>query len=151
MEKLSVLRDTGCSTVFVRSKLVSDNQKTGRAKVITRTDGTRITCGEVVIDVKTSYISGKVHALCLDSPFADVINGNNVIIVVHKDAGDRPKVKKLEKVNYDACVAVQARSVAKKEEKSKQNLDETSSTNAKVEGIWFSREKYIEYQERADS
>ena len=74
-----------------------------------------------------------------------------MIIVVHKDAGDRPKVKKLEKVNNDACVAVQARSVAKKEEKSKQNLDETSSTNAKVEDIWFSREKYIEYQERADS
>lgn len=106
MEKLSVLRETGCSTVFVRSKLVSDNQKTGRAKVITRTDGTRITCGEVVIDVKTSYISGKVHALCLDSPFADVINGNNVSIVVHKDAGDSPKVKKLEKVIDDACVTV---------------------------------------------
>ena len=80
---VTVLRDTGYSTVFVRSKLVSDNQKTGRAKVITSTDGTSITCSEVVIDVKTSYISGKVQSLCLDSPFADVINRNNVSIVVH--------------------------------------------------------------------
>ena len=72
-------------------------------------------------------------------------------IVVHKDAGDITKVKKLEKVNDDACVAVQTRSEAKKEEKDKQKLDETRSTNAKVEGIWCSGEKFIEYQERADS
>ena len=50
---VTVLRDTGCSTVFVRSNLVSDNQKTVRAKVITLADGTMRTCGEVVVDVKT--------------------------------------------------------------------------------------------------
>lgn len=34
-----------------------------------------------------------------------------------KDAGDIPKVKRFENVNDDACVAVQTRSEAKKEEK----------------------------------
>ena len=80
---VTVLRDTGCSTVFVRSNLVSDNQKTIRAKVIT-------------------------------------LN-----------------------VNDDACVAVQTRSEAKKEDKGKQKLDVSSSTNEKVEGMRCSREKMI--------
>ena len=48
-------------------------------------------------------------------------------------------------------MAVQTRSEAKKGEKCKQKLDETSSTNEKIEGMWCSREKLIEYQERDDS
>ena len=35
---VTVLRDTGCSNVFVSSNLVSDNQKTDRAKVVTLAD-----------------------------------------------------------------------------------------------------------------
>ena len=80
MEMLS--QSEGSSTVFFSSDLVSDIQKTGRAKPITLADGKRTTCGEVVVHVKTPYISGKVHALCLDSPSADVITGNNASIVV---------------------------------------------------------------------
>ena len=56
--------------MFFSSDLVSDNQKTGRVKPMTLADGKRTTCGEVMVDVKTPYISGKVHVLCLDSPFA---------------------------------------------------------------------------------
>ena len=64
-------------------------------------------------------------------------------IVVPKDAGDIPKVKRFENVNDDACVAVQTRSEAKKEDKGKQKLDVSSSTNEKVEGMRCSREKMI--------
>ena len=46
-----------------------------------------------MVDVKTPYISGYVHALCLDSPFADVIIGKCVSIVVPKDADYIPEVK----------------------------------------------------------
>ena len=74
--------------MLVRSNIVSNDHKSGRAKVITLADGTRRTCGEVVVDLKTPYISGKVHALGLDSPFADVIIGKNMSIVVLKDSED---------------------------------------------------------------
>ena len=89
--KLSCASET--DSVFVSSNLVSDNQKTDRARVITLADGTRRICGEVVVDVKTLYISGKVHVLCLDYPFADVIIGNNVSIeVLSYVKGDNEKL-----------------------------------------------------------
>ena len=107
--------------MFFSSDLVSDNQKTGRAKPITLADGKRTTYDEAVVDVKTPYISGEVHALCIDSPSADISIGNNVIIVVPKDAKDIPdEVKRLEKINND------------EEDKGKQKLDEISSTNVEV-------------------
>ena len=48
-----------------------------------------------MVDVKTPYISGKVHTLYLDFPFADVIIGNKESIVVPSDAENIPKVKKI--------------------------------------------------------
>lgn len=116
---VSVLRDTGCSTVFVNSKLVSDDEKTGRTKVITLADGTRRTCSEAIVSVKTPYISGKVHALCLDSPFADVIIGNNVSIVVPKEAEPLSMIETAETVDEEECGVVQTRSETRKQEDAK--------------------------------
>lgn len=149
---VSVLRDTGCSTVFVNSKLVSDDEKTGRTKVITLADGTRRTCSEAIVSVKTPYISGKVHALCLDSPFADVIIGNNVSIVVPKEAAPLTMIETAETVDEKECGVVQTRSETRKQEDAKKpKLDDLKEVDTEHEGMWCNREKLIEHQKTDDS
>ncbi|XP_062585038.1 uncharacterized protein LOC134246689 [Saccostrea cucullata] len=149
---VSVLRDTGCSTVFVNSKLVSDEDKTGKSRVITLADGTRRSCSEAIVSVNTPYISGKVHALCLDSPFADVIIGNNVSIVVPKEADPLPRMEKVDTVEDDACGAVQTRSELRKQERAeKPKLDDLKASNTENEGMWCNREELIEHQKTDES
>ncbi|XP_065939476.1 uncharacterized protein [Magallana gigas] len=149
---VSVLRDTGCSTVFVNSKLVSDDEKTGRTKVITLADGTRRTCSEAIVSVKTPYISGKVHALCLVSPFADVIIGNNVSIVVPKEAAPLTIIETAETVDEEECGVVQTRSETRKQEDAKKSkLDDLKEVDTEHEGMWCNREKLIEHQKTDDS
>ena len=95
----TVLRDTGCSTVFVHSRLVNEGQRTGREKKIVLADGTEKLCKEVCVEMDTPFMKGEIFALILDSPFADVILGN----VIHK-------IEKLDLEDKQAeCLAVQTR------------------------------------------
>ena len=95
----TVLRDTGCSTVFVHSRLVNEGQRTGREKKIVLADGTEKLSKEVCVEMDTPFMKGEIFALILDSPFADVILGN----VIHK-------IEKLDLEDKQAeCLAVQTR------------------------------------------
>jgi len=82
---LTVLRDTGSSTVFVHSNIVKDMTRTGRIKDICLADGTIRQCKEVWINTTSPYISGTIQALVLDVPFADLVIGNYVNTLIPKD------------------------------------------------------------------
>jgi hypothetical protein len=77
-DDVSVLRDTGCSTVFVHSKFTNTDHLTGHTRDICLADGTVKQCPEVYINVSTPFISGDIVALILDTPFADLVVGNYV-------------------------------------------------------------------------
>ncbi|KAL5007617.1 hypothetical protein ScPMuIL_016423, partial [Solemya velum] len=98
-KSVSVLRDTGSSTVFVNSKLVGKDNETGRVREILLADGTRRKCQEVLVDIGTPFISGKVVALVLDTPFADIIVGNYVNKFIPREIGDVAMVGDTRQVN----------------------------------------------------
>jgi hypothetical protein len=77
-DDVSVLRDTGCSTVFVHSKFTNTDHLTGHARDICLADGTVKQCPEVYINVSPPFISGDIVALILDTPFADLVVDNYV-------------------------------------------------------------------------
>ena len=77
MIRLSVLRDTGCSTVVVRRGLVKD-QLTGKNEMCFLIDGTIGHTPVAEIEINTPFYKGKVKAVCMKNPLYDVIVGNVV-------------------------------------------------------------------------
>ena len=75
-KKVTVLRDTGCSTVVVRSSLVSKEQLTGEKTMCVLIDGTVRRAPVANIYVESPYLSGKVRAVCMEQPLYDIIIGN---------------------------------------------------------------------------
>ena len=74
----SVLRDTGCSAIFVSEKFLENgnSSKFGKKKAVTLADGSTKYCQEVRVEIHTPYISGVVDALVMSNPFADLVIGN---------------------------------------------------------------------------
>ena len=75
-KKVRVLRDTGCSTVVVRTDLVKPEQFTGEKTTCVLIDGTVRRAPVAMIDLTTPYFSGSVRALCMREPLYDVVIGN---------------------------------------------------------------------------
>ncbi|XP_075748462.1 uncharacterized protein LOC142814197 isoform X1 [Rhipicephalus microplus] len=75
-KKITVLRDTGSSTVIVRKNLVRERELTGRTKPVCLIDRTVRMLPEAEIEVETPYFSGKVTALCMTTPLYDLVIGN---------------------------------------------------------------------------
>ena len=76
VKKVSVLRDTGCSTVVVRKDLVLDNQMTGKVQRCILIDGTVRDAPVARIWISSPYYTGSVDALCMSEPVYDIILGN---------------------------------------------------------------------------
>jgi len=73
---VSVLRDTGCSTVVVRRSLVPEDMLTGEKATCVLIDGTVRRTPVENIDIRTPYFSGTVRALCMERPLYDIIIRN---------------------------------------------------------------------------
>ena len=73
---VSVLRDTGCTTIVIRRDLVQDSQLTGEFRYYRMLDGTVKKAEIALVDMETPYVSGKLPCLCIDAPTCDVIVGN---------------------------------------------------------------------------
>jgi len=73
---VSMLRDTGCSTVVVKTELVDDEQMAGGTKTCILIGGTVRRTPVAEIEIETPYYTGKVKAVCMDNPLYDVIIGN---------------------------------------------------------------------------
>jgi len=75
-QSVSVLRDTGCSTVVVKRELVDDEQMTGGTETCILIYGTVRRTPVAEIEIETPYYTGKVKAVRMDNPLYDVIIGN---------------------------------------------------------------------------
>ena len=76
IHEVTVLRDSGCSGVVVKSELVNPNQMTGEVKTCVLIDGTVRRFPVANIHVSTPYYEGYVSALCMKDPVYDLILGN---------------------------------------------------------------------------
>ncbi|KAH9364610.1 hypothetical protein HPB48_012843 [Haemaphysalis longicornis] len=93
---VSVLRDSGSTTVLVRRSLVRQQDLTGNMAVIIMADSTGRP--EAILEVQTPYYSGKLKARCMEDPLYDIILGNipGARRVEEPDPNWRSKLKHLD-------------------------------------------------------
>ena len=65
-QKVCVLRDSGCNTTIVKEALVSEDEFTGNCQKCRLADGTIESFRVAMIQVDTSYLTGRVEALCME-------------------------------------------------------------------------------------
>ena len=75
-KSVSVLRDTGCSTIVVKRDLVEDSQLTGKETSCVLIDGTIRRTPLAKIHIDTEYYKGDVEAVCMKNPLYQLIVGN---------------------------------------------------------------------------
>ena len=71
-QKVVVLRDTGCTGVVVRKRLVSEDQLIGKESTVTLIDETTQRHPLAVIDVDCPFFQGQTEALCMDDTLYDL-------------------------------------------------------------------------------
>ncbi len=59
-----------------RKQFIDETDKTKEVREISLANGDTWKCPEVLIELDTPYLKGRVIALVMESPFADVIVGN---------------------------------------------------------------------------
>ncbi|KAL8613947.1 hypothetical protein ACOMHN_023183 [Nucella lapillus] len=74
--RVSVLRDTGCSCGVVRAALIKEEDLTGQVQQCTLIDGTKREFSVAEVLVHTSYFSGNLSAMVMESPIYDLVIGN---------------------------------------------------------------------------
>ena len=100
---VSLMRDSGCSTVVVNKKLVKPEQFTGEYKDCMLIDGTIRRLPVAVVKINCSYVSGMVEALVVKTPVFDLIIGNTprVIVETNKVCQRENKVQTETEIRVD--------------------------------------------------
>ena len=73
---VTLLRDTGCSGVVIKRKLVKDEQLNGKSQLCVLLDGTKLQAPVANVHIDTPYYTGNVEAWCMNNPVYDLILGN---------------------------------------------------------------------------
>ncbi|KAH7948364.1 hypothetical protein HPB52_020849 [Rhipicephalus sanguineus] len=73
---VTVLRDTGCSTVVVKRSLVPDAKLTGNTRIIRLLDRSEKCLPEADVFIDSPFFRGVARAVCMENPLYDVILGN---------------------------------------------------------------------------
>jgi hypothetical protein len=74
--KVTTLRDTGCTGIIVKKSLIDQKDFTGRIAKLELVDGTIIQCPVAKVFVDSPYFVGETDAMCLETPTVDLIIGN---------------------------------------------------------------------------
>ncbi|XP_048748044.2 uncharacterized protein LOC125660258 [Ostrea edulis] len=135
-KEASVLRDAGCTSILVAEKLIRRDDLTGGVSEVTLANGCLEKCPEVWIEVDTTYVKGKVVALVMNTPFADLIIGNYTRVDIPTERND---IEKMSTSVTDTCQAVETRSSAKRKPVQKEVVDIGQEFGGK-----YSREEWIE-------
>ena len=75
-KEIRVLRDTGCTGVVVRRKLVSDGQMLNKQSGVTLINNYKQRCPMARINIDSPFFRGSTDALCIDDPAHDLVIGN---------------------------------------------------------------------------
>ena len=73
--KVDILRDIGCTTVTVRTNLISDDCLTGKEAYVTLIDGTRQKYPLAMIDIDCPFFTGKTEAVYMKDTLHDLVIG----------------------------------------------------------------------------
>ena len=137
-KKATVLRDTGCTSILVAEKLIKKTDLTGGVSDVTLANGYSEKCPEVWIEVDTTYVKGKVVALVMNSPFAELIIGNSTRVGIPAEMDCNEEKSRSEE---DTCQAVETRSSTKRKPIGKEVMDVGQGF-----GENYSRDEWIEEQ-----
>ena len=119
--RVKVLRDSGCSTTFVKMELIKPDQFAGEERRCLMIDRTMRTFPVAKVTLDSPFFIGEVEALCVDNPIYDVVLGNI--------PGAREPKDPDEDWNGDTCLAVETRNQRKKESKPIQKLKVPKQTD----------------------
>ena len=123
-KRVSVLRDSGCSTAVIKTDLVNENQMTGDYQSCVLIDGTIKHFPLARIRIDSPYFCRETDVLCMAKPVYELIIGNS-----HgaRDASD-PDVnwEQSASVETHECQAVETRGQKAKREKPTVPLKVTS-------------------------
>ncbi|XP_038052264.1 uncharacterized protein LOC119724977 [Patiria miniata] len=119
-QKVSVLRDSGCSGVVVRQSLVTDDQLTGEQRACVLIDGTIRKSPVAKISIDTPFYRGQVEAICMKNPVYDVILGNVLGVRDPRDPDENWSPEKT--TGPDLTLAVQTRAQKAADEKPPKSL-----------------------------
>ena len=75
-KEVRVLRDTGCTGVVVRRRLVSDGQMLSKQSGVTLINNYKQRCPVARISIDCPFFRGSTDALCIDDPACDLVIGN---------------------------------------------------------------------------
>ncbi|XP_072164343.1 uncharacterized protein [Diadema setosum] len=75
-KKVTVLRDSGCSTAVAKAELIEHQQLTEEVRTCVLIDGTVREFQVAKVHVDTPYYEGKLEVLCVTNPIYDLILGN---------------------------------------------------------------------------
>lgn len=75
-KKVTVLRDSGCSTIVVRRSLIEDSLLTGAETMCVLIDGTIRRTPVARVNIDTKFLKGQLEAVCMRNPLYDLIIGN---------------------------------------------------------------------------
>ena len=84
-------------------KLTKRDDLTWGVSEVTLANGYSEKCPEVWIEVDTTYVKGKVLALVMTTPFADLIIGNYTQLGI---SADKKGIKEMSRSEEDICQAV---------------------------------------------
>ena len=95
-KKVTVLRDTGCTSAVVRRSLVTMDQMTDKKWLCALIDRTIRRLPVAKLQVDTPYYKGELYAMCVEDPIYDLIIGN-IQGVQTPSRIDRKEVQMVEK------------------------------------------------------
>ena len=96
-QKVTVLRDTGCSGVVVKKSLVKSDQFTGNYRQCLLIDGTVRQFPTAKVHISSPLFVGMTEALCMETPVFDVIIGN--IEGVYSESNPHPDWKEVVEID----------------------------------------------------
>ena len=74
---LNVLRNSGCNSICINRKFVTDDQITGEYKICRLIDGSEIKVKMAVVDIDTSFLAMQgATVVCLENFTFDLVIGN---------------------------------------------------------------------------
>ncbi|XP_059156644.1 uncharacterized protein LOC131941415 [Physella acuta] len=132
---VNAIRDTGCSTLAVKSSVVHPNQYTGKHIPVQGFDGKISLHPTVRIDVHTPYISGRYAAVVFNKGPYDLIIGN-VIDNQTLPQGDIDKWLQTEIVQLVETRAQTAAKVIEESKASEQAVNNETKQSVVTETTW---------------
>ncbi|XP_059158115.1 uncharacterized protein LOC131942318 [Physella acuta] len=146
---VNAIRDTGCSTLAVKSSVVHPNQYTGKHIPVQGFDGKISLHPTVRIDVHTPYISGRYAAVVFNKGPYDLIIGN-VIDNQTLPQGDIDKWLQTEIVQLVETRAQTAAKVIEESKASEQAVNNETKQSVVTETTW-SPESFQQEQHNDES